>query len=121
MEKYTDVYELMQNNEKAEKYLVELRYSAQYQNEAYYYLAVNAERKQQTERERNPNQRAVIENRAAQAYQQFTDHRRQHQAQQREAVDMGQYKEHFDKAHQCPDKGPARHLKRHAFGVGRGR
>ncbi|MDM1485744.1 MULTISPECIES: tetratricopeptide repeat protein [Acinetobacter] len=35
--------------EKAEKYLVELRYSAQYQNEAYYYLAVNAERKQHYE------------------------------------------------------------------------
>ncbi|WP_374573603.1 tetratricopeptide repeat protein [Acinetobacter sp.] len=35
--------------EKAEKYLVELRYSAQYQNEAYYYLAVNAERKQHFE------------------------------------------------------------------------
>lgn len=31
--------------ENAEKYLVELRNSAQYQNEAYYYLAVNAERK----------------------------------------------------------------------------
>jgi tetratricopeptide (TPR) repeat protein len=29
----------------AEKYLVELRHSARYQNEAYYYLAVNAERK----------------------------------------------------------------------------
>ncbi|MCO8101957.1 tetratricopeptide repeat protein [Acinetobacter indicus] len=35
--------------EKAEKYLVELRYSNQYQNEAYYYLAVNAERKQHFE------------------------------------------------------------------------
>ena len=35
--------------EKAEKYLVELRYSAQYQNEAYFYLAVNAERKQHFE------------------------------------------------------------------------
>ena len=35
--------------EQAEKYLVELRYSAQYQNEAYYYLAVNAERKQHYE------------------------------------------------------------------------
>lgn len=33
----------------AEQYLVGLRYSAQYQNEAYYYLAVNAERKQQDE------------------------------------------------------------------------
>ena len=31
--------------ENAEKYLIELRNSAQYQNEAYYYLAVNAERK----------------------------------------------------------------------------
>ena len=31
--------------ENAEKYLVELRNSVQYQNEAYYYLAVNAERK----------------------------------------------------------------------------
>ncbi|WP_213033217.1 tetratricopeptide repeat protein [Acinetobacter sp. ANC 4558] len=35
--------------EKAEKYLVELRSSAQYQNEAYYYLAVNAERKEHYE------------------------------------------------------------------------
>ncbi len=35
--------------EKAEKYLVELRYSSKYQNEAYYYLAVNAERKQHYE------------------------------------------------------------------------
>ncbi len=35
--------------EKAEKYLVELRNSAEYQNEAYYYLAVNAERKQHFE------------------------------------------------------------------------
>jgi tetratricopeptide (TPR) repeat protein len=35
--------------ENAEKYLVELRYSAQYQNDAYYYLAVNAERKQHFE------------------------------------------------------------------------
>jgi Flp pilus assembly protein TadD len=35
--------------EDAEKYLVELRYSAQYQNDAYYYLAVNAERKQHFE------------------------------------------------------------------------
>ena len=33
----------------AEQYLVELRYSAQYQNDAYYYLAVNAERKQHLE------------------------------------------------------------------------
>ena len=31
--------------ENAERYLVELRNSSQYQNEAYYYLAVNAERK----------------------------------------------------------------------------
>ncbi len=35
--------------EKAEKYLVELRSSNQYQNEAYYYLAVNAERKEHYE------------------------------------------------------------------------
>jgi Flp pilus assembly protein TadD len=35
--------------EHAEKYLVELRSSNQYQNEAYYYLAVNAERKQHFE------------------------------------------------------------------------
>ncbi|MHA3891258.1 tetratricopeptide repeat protein [Acinetobacter sp. GXMZU3951] len=35
--------------ENAEKYLVELRYSAQYQNDAYYYLAVNAERKEHFE------------------------------------------------------------------------
>lgn len=35
--------------EDAEKFLVELRYSAQYQNDAYYYLAVNAERKQHFE------------------------------------------------------------------------
>ena len=35
--------------EQAEKYLVELRYSNRYQNEAYYYLAVNAERKQHYE------------------------------------------------------------------------
>lgn len=35
--------------EKAEQYLVDLRYSAKYQNEAYYYLAVNAERKQHFE------------------------------------------------------------------------
>lgn len=33
----------------AEQYLVELRYSNQYQNDAYYYLAVNAERKQHFE------------------------------------------------------------------------
>ena len=33
----------------AEQYLVELRYSARYQNEAYYYLAVNAERKEHLE------------------------------------------------------------------------
>ena len=39
----------LEQYEKAEKYLVELRYSAQYQNEAYYYLAVNAERKQHFE------------------------------------------------------------------------
>lgn len=39
----------LEEYEKAEKYLVELRYSAQYQNEAYYYLAVNAERKQHYE------------------------------------------------------------------------
>lgn len=39
----------LQEYEKAEKYLVELRYSSQYQNEAYYYLAVNAERKQHFE------------------------------------------------------------------------
>lgn len=35
--------------ERAERYLVELRQSAQYQNDAYYYLAVNAERKQHYE------------------------------------------------------------------------
>ena len=39
----------LEQYEKAEKHLVELRYSAQYQNEAYYYLAVNAERKQHFE------------------------------------------------------------------------
>lgn len=33
----------------AEQYLVELRYSSQYQNDAYYYLAVNAERKEHFE------------------------------------------------------------------------
>ncbi|WP_213032967.1 tetratricopeptide repeat protein [Acinetobacter silvestris] len=35
--------------DQAEQYLVELRYSAQYQNDAYFYLAVNAERKQHFE------------------------------------------------------------------------
>jgi len=35
--------------DKAEQYLVALRYSNQYQNEAYYYLAINAERKQHFE------------------------------------------------------------------------
>lgn len=35
--------------DQAEQYLVGLRYSSQYQNEAYYYLAVNAERKHQDE------------------------------------------------------------------------
>ena len=35
--------------DQAEQYLVELRYSSRYQNEAYYYLAVNAERKQNDE------------------------------------------------------------------------
>ena len=35
--------------ELAEQYLVELRYSNQYQNDAYYYLAVNAERKEHFE------------------------------------------------------------------------
>ena len=39
----------LEEYEKAEKFLVELRYSSQYQNEAYYYLAVNAERKQHFE------------------------------------------------------------------------
>ena len=39
----------LQQYEKAEKYLVELRSSNQYQNEAYYYLAVNAERKEHYE------------------------------------------------------------------------
>ncbi|ANF83149.1 hypothetical protein A3K93_08690 [Acinetobacter sp. NCu2D-2] len=39
----------LEEYEKAEKYLVELRYSLKYQNEAYYYLAVNAERKQHYE------------------------------------------------------------------------
>ena len=36
----------LQAYERAERYLVELRGSSQYQNDAYYYLAVNAERKQ---------------------------------------------------------------------------
>ena len=35
--------------DQAEQYLVGLRYSGQYQNEAYFYLAVNAERKHQEE------------------------------------------------------------------------
>ena len=35
--------------EKAEQYLVDLRSSAKYQNEAYYYLAINAQRKQHYE------------------------------------------------------------------------
>ena len=35
--------------EKAEKYLVELRTSTEYQNDAYFYLAVNAERKEHYE------------------------------------------------------------------------
>lgn len=35
--------------EQAEQYLVELRYSNQYQNDAYYYLALNADRKQHYE------------------------------------------------------------------------
>ncbi|WP_174558749.1 tetratricopeptide repeat protein [Acinetobacter bouvetii] len=39
----------LEQYEKAERYLVGLRYSNQYQNEAYYYLAVNAERKQHFE------------------------------------------------------------------------
>lgn len=39
----------LKNYELAEKYLIELRDSDQYQNEAYYYLAINAERKQQLE------------------------------------------------------------------------
>ncbi len=39
----------LEEYEKAERFLVELRYSNQYQNEAYYYLAVNAERKQHFE------------------------------------------------------------------------
>lgn len=36
----------LQQYERAERYLVELRGSSQYQNDAYYYLAINAERKQ---------------------------------------------------------------------------
>ncbi|MDQ8934594.1 tetratricopeptide repeat protein [Acinetobacter rudis] len=39
----------LKDYELAEKYLIELRDSDQYQNEAYYYLAINAERKQQIE------------------------------------------------------------------------
>jgi len=39
----------LKDYELAEKYLIELRDSDQYQNEAYYYLAINAERKQQLE------------------------------------------------------------------------
>lgn len=39
----------LKHYDQAEHYLVDLRYSAQYQNEAYYYLAVNAERKQHYE------------------------------------------------------------------------
>ena len=39
----------LQEYEKAEGFLLELRHSSQYQNEAYYYLAVNAERKQHFE------------------------------------------------------------------------
>lgn len=35
--------------DEAERYLIDLRYSDKYQNEAYYYLAVNAERKQHFE------------------------------------------------------------------------
>jgi tetratricopeptide (TPR) repeat protein len=35
--------------ERAERYLIELRQSSQYQNDAYYYLALNAERKQHYE------------------------------------------------------------------------
>ena len=35
--------------EEAERFLIDLRYSDKYQNEAYYYLAVNAERKQHFE------------------------------------------------------------------------
>ncbi|MCP5575980.1 hypothetical protein NL318_28660, partial [Klebsiella pneumoniae] len=31
------------------QHLVELRYSSKYQNDAYFYLAINAERKQQLE------------------------------------------------------------------------
>lgn len=36
----------LEHYEKAERYLVQLRSSAQYQNDAYYYLAINADRKQ---------------------------------------------------------------------------
>ena len=36
----------LKQDQKAEHYLVELRASAKYQNEAYYYLAINAQRKQ---------------------------------------------------------------------------
>ena len=39
----------LKQNQKAEQYLVELRSSAKYQNEAYYYLAINAQRKQHYE------------------------------------------------------------------------
>ncbi len=39
----------LKNYDQAEQYLVALRYSNQYQNEAYYYLAINAERKQHLE------------------------------------------------------------------------
>ena len=39
----------LKKSDLAEQYLVELRYSVRYQNEAYYYLAVNAERKQHLE------------------------------------------------------------------------
>lgn len=39
----------LKHYDQAEQYLVELRYSAQYQNDAYFYLAVNAERKQHYE------------------------------------------------------------------------
>lgn len=39
----------LKQDQKAEQYLVELRSSAKYQNEAYYYLAINAQRKQHYE------------------------------------------------------------------------
>lgn len=39
----------LKHYEKAEQYLVELRNSEKYQNEAYYYLAINAQRKQHYE------------------------------------------------------------------------